>query len=229
MVTFLMFFLPVAILYEFIIYNHYQEKMLGQSGKAETEVPTPKEPQSNESDIIGKSTFNMKAEMERKRKLKEEAERNAAVARGEMTEDGKEIAQEVKPEDCEIETKKVVVQVPDEELDDMFAGQEVPMANGDIINDLDLKFGASKRDLDEEEERRISENMYKALDDTLLLDDICNQAPEVGREIRRMIDKYKKEMSESIEQAKKDESIKPLQQKFTMAERYADFDVEDLV
>lgn len=103
------------------------------------------------------------------------------------------------------------------------------MANGDIINDLDLKFGVNGCDLDEEEERRISENMYKALDETVLLDDICNQAPEVGREIRRMIDKYKKEMSEAIEHTKKDESIKPLQQKFTMAERYADFDVEDLV
>ena len=71
--------------------------------------------------------------------------------------------------------------------------------------------------------------LYKALDETVLLDDICNQAPEVGREIRRMIDKYKKEMSEAIEQTKEDESMKPLQQKFTMAERYADFDVEDLV
>ena len=103
------------------------------------------------------------------------------------------------------------------------------MANGDIINDLDLKFGVNRCDLDEEEKRRISENMYKALDETVLLDDICNQAPEVGREIRRMIDKYKKEMSEAIEQTKEDESMKPLQQKFTMAERYADFDVEDLV
>lgn len=228
MVNFLMFFLLVAILYEFIIYNHYQEKTVAKSEKDTTSVSSPV-PQPEDADIIGKSTFNMKAEMERKRMLKEEEERKAAVARGEMTEDGKEIAQEVKPEDCELESKKVVVQVPDEELDDMFAGQEIPMANGDIINDLDLKFGANKRDLDEEEERRVSENMYKALDETILLEDICNQAPEVGREIRRMIDKYKKEMSEAIEQAKKDESIKPLQQKFTMAERYADFDVEDLV
>ena len=228
MVTVLMFFLLVAILYEFIIYNHYQEKMLEHSGQEKTNVSAPV-PQPDETDIVGKSTFNMKAEMERKRKLKEEAERKAAVARGEMTEDGKEVAQEVKPEDCEVETRKVVVQVPDEELDDMFSDQEVPRANGDIINDIDLRFGANRRDLDEEEERRISENMYKALDETVLLDDICNQAPEVGREIRRMIDKYKKEMSEAIEQAKNEESKKTLQRKFTMAERYADFDVEDLV
>lgn len=225
MVTVLMFFLLVAILYELIIYNHYQDKKVAKPEKEETGAVC----QSDDADIIGKSTFNMKAEMERKRRLKEEAERKAAVARGEMTEDGKEIAQEVKPEDCEVETRKVVVQVPDEELDDMFSEQEVPRANGDIINDIDLKFGANKLDLDEEEERRISESMYNALDETVLLDDICNQAPEVGREIRRMIDRYKKEMSEAIEQAKNDESIKPLQRKFTMAERYADFDVEDLV
>ena len=211
MVTFLMFFLLVAILYEFIIYNHYQEKTVAKSEKETTNISSPA-PQSEDADIIGKSTFNMKAEMERRRKQKEDAERKVAVARGEMTEDGKEIAQEVKPEDCEVETKKVVVQVPDEELDDIFSEQDVPMANGDIINDLDLKFGVNRCDLDEEEERRIS-----------------NQAPEVGREIRRMIDKYKKEMSEAIEQTKEDESMKPLQQKFTMAERYADFDVEDLV
>ena len=225
MVTVLMFFLLVAILYELIIYNHYQDKKVAKPEKEETGAVC----QSDDADIIGKSTFNMKAEMERKRRLKEEAERKAAVARGEMTEDGKEIAQEVKPEDCEVETRKVVVQVPDEELDDMFSEQEVPRANGDIINDIDLKFGANRLDLDEEEERRISESMYNALDETVLLDDICNQAPEVGREIRRMIDRYKKEMSEAIEQAKNDESIKPLQRKFTMAERYADFDVEDLV
>ena len=218
-----MFFLLVAILYELIIYNHYQDKKVAKPVKEETGAVC----QSDDADIIGKSTFNMKAEMERKRKLKEEAERKAAVARGEMTEDGKEIAQEVKPEDCEVETRKVVVQVPDEELDDMFSEQEVPRANGDIINDIDLKFGANRLDLDEEEERRISESMYNALDETVLLDDICNQAPEVGREIRRMIDRYKKEMSEAIEQAKNDESIKPMQRKFTMAERYADFDVED--
>lgn len=225
MVTVLIFFLLVAILYEFIIYNHYQDKKVAKPVKEETGAVC----QSDDADIIGKSTFNMKAEMERKRRLKEEAERKAAVARGEMTEDGKEIAQEVKPEDCEVETRKVVVQVPDEELDDMFSEQEVPRANGDIINDIDLKFGGNRLDLDEEEERRISESMYNALDETVLLDDICNQAPEVGREIRRMIDRYKKEMSEAIEQAKNDESIKPLQRKFTMAERYADFDVEDLV
>ena len=225
MVTVLMFFLLVAILYEFIIYNHYQDKKVAKPVKEETGAVC----QSDDADIIGKSTFNMKAEMERKRRLKEEAERKAAVARGEMTEDGKEIAQEVKPEDCEVETRKVVVQVPDEELDDMFSEQEVPRANGDIINDIDLKFGANRLDLDEEEERRISESMYNALDETVLLDDICNQAPEVGREIHRMIDKYKKEMSEAIEQAKNEESKKTLQRKFTMAERYADFDVEDLV
>lgn len=223
-----MFLLLVAILYEFIIYNHYQEKTNSQAKQDTSKVSAPV-PQLDDADIIGKSTFNMKAEMERKRRQKGEAERKAAVERGEMTEDGKEIAQEVKPEDCEVETKKVIVQVPDEELDDMFGGQEVPMANGDIINDLDLKFGANKRDLDEEEERRISENMYKALDDTLLLDNICDQAPKVGREIRRMIDKYKKEMSEAIEQTKKFDEEKVSLRKFTMSERYADFDVEDLI
>ena len=173
MVTFLMFFLLVAILYEFIIYNHYQEKTVAKYEKETTNISSPA-PQPEDADIIGKSTFNMKAEMERRRKQKEDAERKVAVARGEMTEDGKEIAQEVKPEDCEVETKKVVVQVPDEELDDIFSEQDLPMANGDIINDLDLKFGVNRCDLDEEEEHRISENMYKALDETVLVDDICN-------------------------------------------------------
>lgn len=41
MVTFLMFLLLVAILYEFIIYNHYQEKTVAKSEKETTNISSP--------------------------------------------------------------------------------------------------------------------------------------------------------------------------------------------
>lgn len=226
MATFVTCGMLLMAIYMVVVYLLYPYETPTDGGKRET---AEHEPSANifDSDIMGKSTFDVNAELRRIRLAKEDAARKEAIAKGEMTEDGKEIAQEVKPEDCETEVKKVIVQVPDEELDDMFTEQDVPRAKGDIINDLDLKFGAGRHKLDEEEERRISENMYRTLDDTIFLDDICSQAPEVGREIRRMIDKYKKEMFKTGEQKPEVEGI--VQKRFSMKERYADFDIEDLV
>ena len=220
--------LLLMVIYAAAVYLLYPYETPTHGGRQNTAEHEPSASISD-NDIMGKSTFDVNVELRRIRQAKEEAARKEAVAKGEMTEDGKEIAQEIWPEDCETEAKKVIVQVPDDELDDMFTEQDVPRAKGDIINDLDLKFGAGRHELDEEEERRVSENMYRTLDDTIFLDDICSQAPEVGREIRRMIDKYKKEMSNTIGRAKKCDEEIVLQRKFTMAERYADIDFADLV
>ena len=79
------------IAYELAIFNHYQKEPPhgGKQANSETEVS----PKVEDADIIGKSSFNMKAEMERMRQRQEEAKRKEAVAKGEMTEDGKEIAE----------------------------------------------------------------------------------------------------------------------------------------
>ena len=228
MATFVTCGMLLMVIYMAVVYMLYPYETPTHGRKRKTAEHEPPAGISD-NDIMGKSTFDVNAELRRIRQAKEETARKEAIAKGEMTADGKEIAQEVRPEDCETDVKKVIVQVPEEELDDMFTEQEVPRAKGDIINDIDLKFGAGRHELDEEEERRISENMYRTLDDTIVLDEICNQAPEVGREIRRMIDKYKKEMSNAIGQAKKYDEEIVLQRKFTMAERYADIDFADLV
>ena len=76
--------------------------------------------QMSDDDIMGKSTFDVNAELRKKREREEEMKRKEAVAKGEMTEDGKEIAQEVAIEDCEVEPKREWKQVPTEELDALF-------------------------------------------------------------------------------------------------------------
>ena len=138
------------IAYELAIFNHYQKEPPhgGKQANSETEVS----PKVEDADIIGKSSFNMKAEMERMRQRQEEAKRKEAVAKGEMTEDGKEIAKPVNPEDCEFEQKKVWKQVPKEERSvvKVFKGLEgtelfdtitkdFPYI-GDCINDLFDKY-----------------------------------------------------------------------------------------
>jgi hypothetical protein len=92
------------IAYELAIFNHYQKEPAhgGKQASPETEVS----PKVEDADIIGKSSFNMKAEMERMRQKQEEAKRKEAIAKGEMTEDGKEIAKPVTPEDCEFEQEE---------------------------------------------------------------------------------------------------------------------------
>ena len=147
---------------------------------------------TEDCDIIGKSTFDMKAEMERKRKQKEEAERKEAIARGEMTEDGKEIAQEVKPEDCELEQKKVWKQVPTEQLAAIFEEPEEPeepQASGMTINDVDLAFNnLGKKDLTEEEARQ-TVAVFKELEGTEFLDAVERQFSDVGTRIDELIDR----------------------------------------
>ena len=199
--------------------------------------------QMSDDDIMGKSTFDVNAELRKKRERDEEKRRKEAIAKGEMTEDGKEIAQEVSVEDCEVETKREWRQVPTEELDAMFDETEEPVegyAEGNPINDIDLSLHIARKDNpDEEEERKASEVLYRFLADTVVLDEICNQAPNEGKRICRLIDKYKKEMSEvtmsqkkqgDARQEKKEKSQDDASPKrFTMAERYADFGLEDFV
>jgi len=196
-----------------------------------------------EDDIMGKSTFNVNAELRKKREREEEQRHKEAIAKGEMTEDGKEIAQEVSMEDCEVETKREWKQVPTEELDAMFDETEEPVegyADGNPINDIDLSLHIARKDNpDEEEESKASEVLYKFFENTEVLDEICNQAPDEGKRIRRLIDKYKKEMSEAAmsqkkqgdaRQEKKEKSHDDASPKrLSMAERYADFGIEDLV
>lgn len=199
--------------------------------------------QVSDDDIMGKSTFDVNAELRKKRVREEEQRRKEAIAKGEMTEDGKEIAQEVSAEDCEVETKREWKQVPTEELDAMFDETEVPVegyADGNPINDIDLSLHIARKDNpDEEEERKASEVLYKFFENTEVLDEICNQAPDEGKRIRSLIDKYKKEMSEAAmsqkkqgdaRQEKKEKSHDDASPKrLSMAERYADFGIEDLV
>lgn len=225
METIVIVLLLCILVYELCIFIWFTPGQSQRQKSAETATVVEK-PTATDDDIMGKSKFDMKEECRLMRQRKEESERKAAIAKGEMTEDGSEIAQEVKPEDCEVEQKPVWKQVPNEEIPDMFAEPDVPLAKGDPLNDVDLTFGVRKN-LDKEEEREVSEKMYKLFDDTIVLDDICDQAPEVGREIRWMIDKYKKEMFKTEEQKPEVEGI--VQKRFSMKDRYADFDVEDLV
>ena len=178
------------IAYELAVFNHYQKEPSygGKQASLETEVL----PKVEDGDIIGKSTFDMKAEMERKRKQKEEAERKDAIARGEMTEDGKEIAQEVKPEDCELEQKKVWKQVPTEQLAAIFEEPEEPeepQASGMTINDVDLAFNnLGRKDLTEEEARH-TVAVFKELEGTEFLDAVERQFSDVGTRIDELIDR----------------------------------------
>ncbi|MBP3777353.1 MAG: hypothetical protein J6I37_10250 [Prevotella sp.] len=199
--------------------------------------------QTSDDDIMGRSTFDVNVELRRMREREEEQRRKEAIAKGEMTEDGKEIAQEVAVEDCEVEAKREWKQVPTEELDAMFDEPEVPVegyADGNPINDIDLSLHIARKDNpDEEEERKASEVLYKFFDDTEVLDEIYNQAPNEGKKIRSLIDKYKKEMSEAtMSQKKQPEARLEKKEKsqddaspkrFTMAERYADFGIEEFV
>ena len=229
MVTFLMFFLLVAILYEFIIYNHYQEKTVAKSEKETTNISSPA-PQSEDADIIGKSTFNMKAEMERRRKVKEEAERKVAVARGEMTEDGKEIAQEVAMEDCEVETKREWKQVPTEELDAMFDEPDSgePQAEGVIIDDIDLAFHTvRKKEPTKEEVRKAAETLIQ-LEGTEFKDEICRLFPEVKNDIDRVMKMYSSELNRNTKEPEP-KKVNKKQEKKPFPERFEDFTVEDFV
>lgn len=143
-------------------------------------------------DIIGKSTFDVKAELRRIRQVKEEAARKEAIAKGEMTEDGREIAQEVNPEDCELEQQKVWKQVPTEQLAAIFDEPEEPdepQASGMTINDVDLAFNnLGRKDLTEEEARH-TVAVFKELEGTEFLDAVERQFSNVGERIDELIEK----------------------------------------
>ena len=236
-ITILCIIIYLLVCYEFFPAGSQQTQVSSNSSQNNDHS------QVSDDDIMGKSTFDVNAELRKKRVREEEQRRKEAIAKGEMTEDGKEIAQEVSMEDCEVETKREWKQVPTEELDAMFDETEEPVegyADGNPINDIDLSLHIARKDNpDEEEERKASEVLYKFFDDTEVLDEICNQAPDEGKKIRSLIDKYKKEMSEAaMSQKKQPEARKEKKEqsqddaspkRFTMAERYADFGLDDLV
>lgn len=186
--------------YAIVVYLLYP---CGASSPEVQQKSTGPEPPAKtaDCDIIGKSTFDMKAEMERKRKQKEEAERKEAIARGEMTEGGKEIAQEVKPEDCELEQKKVWKQVPTEQLAAIFEEPEEPeepQASGMTINDVDLAFNnLGRKDLTEEEARQ-TVAVFKELEGTEFLDAVERQFSDVGTRIDELIDRISAKQDKEV-------------------------------
>ena len=194
MATIVIICLLAFIGYELYIYNQFQAGQTNYGEQQEAESPTSG--QGVDDDIIGKSTFDVNAELKRMRQRKEAEEQKESIAKGEMTEDGLEIAKPVNPEDCEIEQKKVWKQVPTEELDDMFDEQEEaeqadePLADGGTIDDIDLAFmNVRRKDLSEEEELQVV-NVFKELKGTEFLDAIEQQFSEVGTRIDELIEKH---------------------------------------
>ena len=176
-------------LYLFITYPPGQPPC--KAGKSDKKAEEPVTHPSDD-DIIGKSKLDMSAELKRMRERKEEAERKAAIAKGEMTEDGKEIATEVAIEDCEVEQKKVWKQVPTEELADMFDESddvEEHHAEGSTIDDIDLAFKNVHRDDLTAEEANQVVAVFKELEGTELLDAIERQFADVGTRIDSLIDR----------------------------------------
>lgn len=195
MATIVIICLLTFIGYELYIYNQFQASQTNHGEQQEAESPTSGQDVDN-VDIIGKSTFDVNAELKRMRQKKEAEERKGAIAKGEMTEDGNEIAKPVNPEDCEMESKKVWKQVPTEELDDMFDEPEEaeqadePLADGGTIDDIDLAFkNVRRKDLSEEEELQVVK-VFKELKGTEFLDAIEQQFSEVGTRIDELIEKH---------------------------------------
>lgn len=194
MATFVIICLLAFIGYELYIYNQFQAGQTNNGEPQKAESPTSE--QGVDDDIIGKSTFDVNAELKRMRQRKEAEEQKEAIAKGEMTEDGSEIAKPVNPEDCEMEPKKVWKQVPTEELDDMFDEPEEaeqadePLADGGTIDDIDLAFrNVRRKDLSEEEELQVVK-VFKELKGTEFLDAIEQQFSEVGTRIDELIEKH---------------------------------------
>ena len=194
MATIVIICLLAFIGYELYIYNQFQASQTNNRESPKAESPTSE--QGIDDDIIGKSTFDVNAELKRMRQRKEAEERKEAIAKGEMTEDGNEIAKPVNPEDCEMEPKKVWKQVPTEELNDMFDEPEEaeepnePLADGGTIDDIDLAFrNVRRKDLSEEEELQVVK-VFKELKGTEFLDAIEQQFSEVGTRIDELIEKH---------------------------------------
>ena len=194
MATIIIICLLAFIGYELYIYNQFQAGQANNGESQKAESPTSE--QGVDNDIIGKSTFDVNVELKRMRQRKEEEERKKAISKGEMTEDGNEIAKPVNPEDCEMEPKKVWKQVPTEELNDMFDEPEEaeeptePLADGGTIDDIDLAFrNVRRKDLSEEEELQVVK-VFKELKGTEFLDAIEQQFSEVGTRIDELIEKH---------------------------------------
>lgn len=186
--------------------------------------------QTSDDDIMGRSTFDVNAELRRMREREEEQRRKDAIAKGEMTEDGKEIAQEVAVEDCEVESKREWKQVPTEELDAMFDESDEPgdpHAEGVIIDDIDLTFHTvRKKNPTKEEIRKAAETLIK-LEGTEFKDEICRLLPEAKNDIDRVMKMYSAELNGN-EAKPESQVIKKLEKK-PFPERFEDFSVEDLV
>lgn len=186
--------------------------------------------QTSDDDIMGKSTFDVNVELRRMREREEEQRRKEAIAKGEMTEDGKEIAQEVAVEDCEVEPKREWKQVPTEELDAMFDEPDElgdPHAEGVIIDDIDLTFHTvRKKNPTKEEIRKAAETLIK-LEGTEFKDEICRLLPEAKNDIDRVIKMYSTELNGN--EAKPESQVIKKQEKKPFPERFEDFSVEDLV
>ena len=194
MATIVIICLLASIGYELYIYNQFQAGQTNNYDSQKAESPTSEK--GVEDDIIGKSTFDVNVELKRMRQRKEEEGRKEAIAKGEMTEDGDEIAKPVNPEDCEMEPKKVWKQVPTEEIHGMFDEPEEieqadePLAEGGTIDDIDLAFrNVRRKDLSEEEELQVVK-VFKELKGTEFLDAIEQQFSEVGTRIDELIEKH---------------------------------------
>lgn len=186
--------------------------------------------QTSDDDIMGKSSFDVNAELRKKREREEEMKCKEAVAKGEMTEDGKEIAQEVAVEDCEVEPKREWKQVPTEELDAMFDESDEPgdpYAEGVIIDDIDLTFHTvRKKNPTKEEIRKAAETLIK-LEGTEFKDEICRLLPEAKNDIDRVMKMYSAELNGN--ETKPESQVIKKQEKKPFPERFEDFSVEDLV
>ena len=186
--------------------------------------------QTSDDDIMGKSTFDVNAELRKKREREEEQRRKDAIDKGEMTEDGKEIAQEVAVEDCEVEPKREWKQVPTEELDAMFDEPDEPgdpHAEGVIIDDIDLTFHtARKKNPTKEEIRKAAETLIK-LEGPEFKDEICRLLPEAKNDIDRVMKMYSAELDGG--ETKPKHQVNKRQEKKPFPERFEDFSVEDLV
>ena len=186
--------------------------------------------QMSDDDIMGKSTFDVNAELRKKREREEEMKRKEAVVKGEMTEDGKEIAQEVAVEDCEVEPKREWKQVSTEELDALFDEPDEPgdpHAEGVIIDDIDLTFRTvRKKNPTKEEIRKAAETLIK-LEGTEFKDEICRLLPEAKNDIDRVMKMYSAELNDN--EAKPKSQVIKKQEKKPFPERFEDFSVEDLV
>ena len=215
MTTFILIGLLTIIAYELFVFIKYPPGVRPEPEKTgNTEERT--DSTAEESTVIGRSTLDLGAQLRRMEDRRAETELQAAVRRGEMTEDGKEIAKAVDIEECQLEEKKTIVPVPDEELDDMFAEPDVPMAQGNPLNDIDLAFDTARRKEPDELDERMAADVFKSLEGTELLDQVCGRWPEVGENIQRILDKYYGEESE-----------RP--RGFVMPDRFEDFNINDLV